>query len=176
MKLSRQLLLGYLLVFAFMVLLSAVTYQSLTSLVNTGDWVAHTHNVIGKAHLIEKLLLDMETGERGFLITGEEEFLEPYIQGKAEYEITRAALKDLVSDNPSQVNRLNEIDALVTEWHEVAAVPEIEERRKVLEEAIDADYLQSVLARGVGKGILDEMRIIMDRLDAIFARSDNQKA
>ena len=121
MKLRTQLLLGYVLVFAFMVAIAAVTYQRLTSLVTTAGWVSHTHEVISKAHLIEKLLVDMETGERGFLIAGEDELLTPYTEAKERYKQTTDDLKDLVSDNPSQGKGLEEIGRLEKKWHEEAA-------------------------------------------------------
>ena len=100
MKLRKQLFSGYVLIFVFMIVIAVVTYLGVVSLTETADWVSHTHEVISKAYRIEKLLVDMETGERGFLITGQEEFLEPYINGIKAYEKAMADLKELVSDNP----------------------------------------------------------------------------
>ncbi len=175
MRLRTQLLLGFLLVFALMIIIASVTYKGTTDLINTSKWVSHTHSVIGKAHLIEKLLVDMETGQRGFLITGNDDFLEPYNDGIAAYEETMSALMAQVSDNPSQVDALRKIDTVVADWHKLAARPEIEERRKIAEGTIDAEYLQTVLSEGVGKGILDKMRVLMDDMKERFRKDGNIK-
>ena len=63
-------------------ILGFVTYTSIGLLLSTADRVKHTHLVLEKATYIEKLLVDMETGKRGFLIVGKDNFLEPYFDGK----------------------------------------------------------------------------------------------
>jgi len=83
----------------------------------TSHWVTHTHNVIAKARLLIKLLVDMETGERGFLIVGQEEFLEPYNKGKLKFNRDLGQLKRIVSDNFSQVSLLDETQRLAEQWH-----------------------------------------------------------
>ena len=158
MKLRKQLLLGYVIVLAFMVAIAGVTYQSLISLVDTAHGVAHTYEVIGEAHLIEKLLVDMETGERGFLITGTEEFLEPYNEARERYEDTIASLKEQVFDNPAQVRRLDEIDALTAEWLKVAGEPVITARREVSNTGSSMAEVRALVQKGTGKVVMDALR------------------
>jgi len=55
--------------------IAQVSYENTKSLVATENWVLHTQEVISKALFLEKLMIDMETGERGFLITGKESYL-----------------------------------------------------------------------------------------------------
>ena len=64
MKLRNQLLSAYSVVFILMIIIGTVAYRALGSLNETAHWVTHTHEVIAKAHLIEKILVDMETGEQ----------------------------------------------------------------------------------------------------------------
>lgn len=109
--------------------------------VSTTEWVEHTHRAIIGAHEIQKLLLDMETGERGFLISGKEQFLAPYNDGVALWPMKLAGLKALVADNPSQVERLNKINSLQKQWLEQAAEVEIETRRKVTETLLTNSYI-----------------------------------
>jgi len=118
MKLRTLLSLGYILVFALMVALAAVTYQGFNSLSETAEWVAHTQEVMRIANLTQKQMVDMETGERGFLITGNEKFLESYTDGKKNFKKLIAQLKKTVSDNPKQVKRLEKIDELEDQWLE----------------------------------------------------------
>src|SRR4051794_28938007 len=42
------------------------------------NWVDHTDRVISQTHFIQRLVIDRETGVRGFLLTGEKRFLDPY--------------------------------------------------------------------------------------------------
>ena len=56
------------------ILMVIVAYNSInntSSMVEDSLWLAHTHEVIADANELIKLIVDMETGERGFLITGE---------------------------------------------------------------------------------------------------------
>ncbi|GAB4198477.1 MAG: hypothetical protein OHK0022_17890 [Roseiflexaceae bacterium] len=61
-------------------------------------------------HQIEKLMVDRETGLRGYLLTGNPEFLEPY--NAAEYTLPTSLnhLSTLVADNPSQIQRIAALD------------------------------------------------------------------
>ena len=158
MKLRTKLLLWYLVVLAFMTVLGGIGYQRIKSLVDTGNWVSHTREVIGKTYLIEKLLVDMETGERGFLLTGQDTFLEPYVAANEKYGTTIAALTELVSDNPAQVERLKGIDALVTKWREVAARPEIAARRKMNQANGSMKEVSALIQKGTGKSLMDSLR------------------
>lgn len=82
-------------------------------------WVDHSDNVIAESRAVERGIVDAETGLRGFLITGKQEFLEP---GR---RTTLAAahfsrLKELVSDNPVQIQRLVTLLAEFQKWQSYA--------------------------------------------------------
>ena len=104
--------------------------------------VTHDAVVISNAYQLSKLLVDMETGQRGFVITHQEELLDPFIQGSKDFDRIMAEEKLLVSDNPPQVARLERIERLVEVWMEKATIPEINMARKVSLHVIDADHLQ----------------------------------
>jgi CHASE3 domain sensor protein len=61
-------------------------------------------------------MVDQETGVRGYLITGNEKFLEPYHRGSNAYAAAFQKIKDLTSDNPAQQSRLDELNELAKEW------------------------------------------------------------
>ena len=172
-KIGKKVILGYSVILTLMVIIAAIVTSSVSSLIDTFEWVDHTQNVIGRANNLIKLMVDMETGERGFLIAGKDEYLEPYEQGIVDFDKGINELKELVNDNPSQVARMERVHTLQKRWLEVAAGPEIAERRKVVAGAKDANYLEEVLARGVGKGILDNLRIAIEGLTANLERANN---
>lgn len=62
----------------------------------------HSQEVLATASELEKLVLDMETGQRGFLLTGRDEFLGPYLEARPRFAAQAARLEKLVADNPEQ--------------------------------------------------------------------------
>jgi len=176
MKLRTQILTGYILIITFLVLIAGIMLIQVRSLTDKAQWVEHTQTVITKARHIEKLMVDMETGVRGFLITGDELFLAPYENGKVEYEQTLQKLKELVADNPTQLERLGTVDRKMETWHQVAASVVINAQREVREEVIDAAYLQELLSKKVGKDVLDKIRRVSTRLDAALKETGNEDA
>ena len=131
--------------------------------------VEHNAPVIANAKQLSKLVVDMENGERGFVITGKEEFLEPYNSGAKEFAALMEEEKKLVSDNPSQVAALEQIESLIEEWKTKAARPEIAMARKVEIHWIDVEYFQAVLSRGVGKNLMDEFMTVGHDLEISFS-------
>jgi PAS domain S-box-containing protein len=75
------------------------------------QWVDHTDMVLDQSGHLLKLLVDMESAERGYIATGDESFLYPYIEGTKRFETESQALKQLVADSPAQQQELRAIDA-----------------------------------------------------------------
>jgi CHASE3 domain sensor protein len=173
MKLRLQLFAGYVFVFATMLILAGVTYYSQSLQSDTSNWVVHTYDVIKNARQIEKLVLDRETGLRGFIITGDDVFLEPYNSSIKHFTPAMIDLKREVSDNPSQVQILESISTLVDNLTETVAKPEISARREVGISVIDAENLQELLSNGIGKGIMDEIRQLIERIAKAFRKAGN---
>ncbi len=88
---------------------TTVAADSLKTVNETSGWVKHTYEVIDDAKEILASAVDMETGMRGYLLAGKDEFLGPYKQGKQNFFQQLAVLKATVNDNPAQVKLLNEI-------------------------------------------------------------------
>ena len=170
MKTKTKLGLG----FGGQVLLAAIlgiyVLLSLTDVKQQFSFVAeHNAPVIANAKHLSKLVLDMETGQRGFCIVQKEEFLAPYISGAKEFEALIEEEKKLVSDNPSQIETLERVQQLVQEWQNKAAMPEIAMARKVATSIIDAQILQDTLRRGVGKELLDRFMALGHEIEVSFS-------
>ncbi len=131
--------------------LGAVVFVGLIFyLLSTIAWVEHTDRVTRNATEIQRRSIDMETGMRGFLITGDESFLEPYEAALPRFATDLAALRSLVSDNAAQVDRIDRIVSLQKAWNDFAR--EMIELRRT-----GGDYHQSVRL-GRGKRLTDDMR------------------
>ncbi|MGK5010770.1 response regulator [Janthinobacterium sp. MDB2-8] len=112
--------------------------------------VEHSERVIGNANEVMKLSVDMETGMRGYLLTGDETFLAPYKSGKAKIAVEMSTLLELISDSPIQVDRLRRIRALQNQWMAYAESV-IGQRRS------NQEFLARV-RQGEGKLEFDEIR------------------
>ena len=71
----------------------------------------HTDRVLDQSGHLLKLLVDMEYAKRGFLVTGDETFLRPYLEGTNKFDPEYQALFQLVADSPAQQRRLNDVYA-----------------------------------------------------------------
>ncbi len=176
LKMKTKILIGNSVAMVLMALMALATFSNTDSLLETANWVEHTEEVIASGNKLTKLLIDMETGERGFLITGKPEFLEPYDQGMTSFFKELNATKKLVSDNPEQVHNLEEIEKIVHKWITSVAEPAIAKRKEIEEGAVDAEYLQELLGRGVGKGIMGKIRLVVKELENFFKKKKNYKA
>jgi CheY-like chemotaxis protein/CHASE3 domain sensor protein len=132
-------------------LISAVFFISLiTYLLSTIQWVEHTDRVINNANEAVKLTVDLETGMRGFLLSGDEHFLDPYETAKPRIAVALNTLLELTADNPVQTDRLLRLQALQLEWTAYA-------QSMIDLQRSSGDYRSAVKA-GRGKRLTDEIR------------------
>ncbi len=73
------------------------------------QWIDHTDRVLDQSGHLLKLLVDMESAKRGYIITGDESFLPTYLEGTKQFDPEFQALYQLVDDSPSQQQRLMQI-------------------------------------------------------------------
>ena len=84
-------------------------------------WVVNSQTVIAESNALLASMVDAETGERGFSITGDENYLRPYREAQANVPLHLGRLKELVTDNPAQQARLTQIEGLVqAKWKLIA--------------------------------------------------------
>jgi CHASE3 domain sensor protein len=111
-----------------LIIVCSSIYFGLRRSLNHIVWIEHTHEAISDAKDLLKLIVDMETGQRGFVITGNDKFLVPYTDGITTWDSKKTVLFLKVADNPKQHQLLNSTQALKYEWLRVAARPEISAR------------------------------------------------
>lgn len=132
-------------------LISAVFFVSLISyLLSTIQWVQHTDRVINNANDAVKLTVDLETGMRGFLLSGDEHFLDPYETAKPRIAVALNTLLELTADNPVQTDRLLRLQALQQEWAQYA--------QSLIDLQRSSGDFRAVVKAGRGKRLTDEIR------------------
>ena len=157
MKLGKKLTLGNCVPLALTVVLAAICLWSVSSLIQSNEWVDHTHVVIADAKGIEASAVDMETGMRGYLLAGKDGFLDPYTQGAERFTKQVAALKETVNDNPDQVKLLGEVETTIAEWKENVTEPTITLRRDIGDSQTMNDMARLV-GEAKGKVYFDKFR------------------
>ncbi len=96
-----------------MMVVGTVSYDSTTKLIESAEWVRHTHEVLNGLDDVLSAFKDAETGERGYTITGEARYLEPYRGAREMVDQKLKHVRELTSDNPIQQQRLNALEPLV---------------------------------------------------------------
>ena len=151
-----------------MTFIAVIVYVGIQSLLESSRWVNHTHEVISTAQDVGLDMVDMETGQRGFLIAGKEEYLEPYFNGIKKIVSDLKKGRDLTSDNPAQVERWDEVLRLKKRWISEAAEPEIELRKNITLGADVIAEFKRLSSRTVGKNIFDSIRKALAALESGF--------
>ena len=88
--------------------------------VSVSNLNTNTYEVLNYFDDLLNSMINMETAQRGFAITGLEQFLEPYNEGLNTFDTTYSSLKSLTSNNKKQQDNLDKIKELAEEWKEIA--------------------------------------------------------
>ena len=177
LKVGQKIIAGSIITILLVAIIMAVVLLNMNTLTNDFAYlVEHDQPVLSNIAELQKLQVDMETGQRGFVITGKDEFLQPYNDAQDIFDSLLEEEKALVSDNPPQVARLDELESLHNDWLRLAAEPEIAKRREVNLATTTTETLSETLAAGVGKDILDELRGVLDTMESSFRAADNLDA
>jgi signal transduction histidine kinase len=139
---------------AVIVLILVGASASRSMLKNDEDrlWATHTLLVLEKIDATETDLLNAETGERGYILTGEESFLEPYNDALRHINEDVKAVRELTADNPTQQRALDRAEPLISE------------RMEMLRDRIEARNQEGLVAgaeivrQGPGKRHMDRIR------------------
>jgi len=119
--------------------------------------VEHTYRVISTAQAIVASAVDMETGMRGFLLAGQDEFLTPYINGKEQFYTLISQLSNTVSDNPAQVMLLGSAKSTIDNWISAVVEKQIALRRSI-GDAKTMNDMADLVGEAKGKVYFDKFR------------------
>jgi CHASE3 domain sensor protein len=164
-KVSNSIIQQLQIVFSFSILLLffslLASYYSTQKLINNSELVNHTNAVLIETEAVISHIKDAETGQRGFLITGETQFLEPY---EGAYEKTTGSYNNLVeltADSPIQQKNLREVKALYeAKFGQMQNI--IDMSKKNSDFLYDTDARLREMVRG--KKMMDELRLASERI------------
>lgn len=152
---------GFGIIILIMLAVIGNTYINFVKESEAVKWNVHTYKVIQESDGLLMSLLDMETGARGYVITGNESFLEPFNKGNSSYENHYDKLKQLTEDNSEQQQRLYNINNKYKEWVEWEKNIIIAKRKEVSSGKLKLEDLIAIVQSGYGKNMMDELRSIL---------------
>ncbi|NQX77629.1 CHASE3 domain-containing protein [Gilvibacter sp.] len=153
LSISSQIFLGFLIVVISVILSIYISYNNSKKIIESEGWVIHTQEVLTQLENIEARLLDLETGQRGFLITGKESYLEPFNSSLAIIYNELELLREKTIDNSSQTPRIDSLKLTIDKKIEELKLT-IELRRNIGFEAA-----KEIVDNDSGKLFMDQMRL-----------------
>ena len=136
-----------------------VSYLSVVRLNENAARVEHTHEVLSSLELLLAAATDSETAERGYVITGDESYLEPYREAGAVIDGQTRRLRELTADNRAEQQRLDSVAALMTERLAILRAG-IELRKDQGFAAVQGEILT-----GKGKQLHDRIRRLIGQME-----------
>lgn len=133
---------------------TAVTRRQLAVQDSNQGWVEHTQQVQLELAEFESLLKDAETGQRGYLYTGDPRYLEPYNNAVAQGNPHVAKLAELTADNPQQRERVARLRTLKQQ-----KLDEMAQTLKAFDEG-QKELARSIMLSGRGEATMDEIRAL----------------
>jgi signal transduction histidine kinase len=159
-----RLTIGFVLAVAAVLANSVVSYRSLHDVAANEQAVIHTHRVLDGLQGTLSLLKDIETGYRGYHITGDERYLEPYSSGATGVATRLVTLKQSIADNPKQQRNMRRLEAQVEQLLQHAERGISIRRDEGLEPS--REFIQS----GVGKQQMDSVRDVVAEMEDVENR------
>jgi PAS domain S-box-containing protein len=150
---------GFILLLIVLVANTLVTRRQLGVQIQHQGWVVHTQQVRLELSQVESLLKDAETGQRGFLYTGDPKYLAPYNFAIARVQFNMDDLGRLTADNPQQQARLATLRELTNKkLDELDATISLYQSGK-------QDAAKSLVLSDAGLYIMNDIRSQIDAMD-----------
>ena len=118
LNIAQRVLAGYGVALLCMAAIGVAAYLSTAHLIESMTWVTHTHNVLGEAESILARLADAESAGAGYVLTGDDGYLQRFESAARLVAGSRKALRDLTVDNPAQQRRLDALEPVIE--HKIA--------------------------------------------------------
>jgi PAS domain S-box-containing protein len=152
----KKVWLGFITSIAIILWLAVASYVNNKKSASSREWVSHANKVLYHSEQILSLVVDIESGQRGFALTGMEEFLEPTHRAAKIVGSHVKSLRDLTADNRSQQDRIDEIERLVQKKIGFTQLSIETRKNEGLEEAI------ALNASLEGKHLMDTIRSLIE--------------
>lgn len=144
--------LAFALTLLLLIVVGGFSYRTMTKLSAGIQMQAQSYEILTRTEEVLKTLVDAETGARGYVITGEESYLEPYHEAQRNFPKQFAQLQEATNKNPEHQHQLDLLERVG------------KEKFKALAEGIEirrVQGLKAILDRPAGRG-----KLLMDQIRA----------
>jgi methyl-accepting chemotaxis protein len=156
MKLRQRMLLGYAIPIVLAFVVAGIAHFAAMRTADDFAQIDYNDSLIALNRIAMLAAVDNETGFRGFVITGKEDFLEPLINGRREFNGAVAQLREKLRSESDRGARWNAIDSLmnrrIVPWQDSI----IALRRTGTDSAVSA--ANAMIAAGAEKALMDDLR------------------
>jgi len=155
MTFKNKIIIGFGAALAILILVSVVSFTSLSQNGKDRALVTHTYVVMEKLDAVLANLIDAETGQRGYIITGEVSYLEPYNNSRTHVNQNLADLRSMTADNLAQQRALDRLEPAAT-----AMLSTLQERIEIRDRLGMAAAAEEI-RKGAAKLHMDEIRALI---------------
>jgi CheY-like chemotaxis protein/CHASE3 domain sensor protein len=170
LPLAPKTLIGFLLAIVAVAAIAVLSYQSLQTASISARNLAQSIEVLAQIEGLLSTLKDAETGQRGFLLTNDESYLEPYALAQAALPTEISRLKALLAERPEQSHRLEDLESLAKQ--KMAELQSTVERRR----AGNPEGALAIVRNASGKLYMDRIRSVAAEMAAAERQAINQRA
>lgn len=157
----RTALLAFGMVFAVLLVNALISFLNIRRLRETDGSVRHSYEVITALGEVQSTVLDAETGQRGYLLTEDARFLQPYEDAVAQVDQRLQMLKELVADNPGETANWAELRDLVqTRLNILAEILNVQKTK-------GAQAARSSLLAGTGRLAMERVRTKLNDMEQL---------
>ena len=136
----------------------AVSYRSMVESTESDLWMRHTHEVLENLQDLLGAMQAVESKARGYLLTGDESFLEIYRAGIAKTEQDQAIARSLTADNAGQQQRLDTLAILTAQKFQLA------EKLLALRRTNSLQAATAAIQEESGKQILNDVQELVGQM------------
>jgi signal transduction histidine kinase/ActR/RegA family two-component response regulator len=154
----RSGFIGLLAGFATLGMLSVLTFEIDEARRKSEALLQHTLQVESVINRVYGLVEGAESAERGYIITSNPDYLGPYYEAERELGSTLGGLSSLVSDNPSQMARIDRFKPILKDRLEIIS--------RTIKQTMENEVGEAtrVIKKGAGKMLMDELRGIIEEM------------
>ncbi|AVH70402.1 response regulator [Nostoc sp. 'Lobaria pulmonaria (5183) cyanobiont'] len=159
LKIGTKIGASFALSLATLATIGLISYQSTNQLIETSSKETHTYKVLSQLEDLNLQLTNAETGQRGYVLTGEQRYLEPYNAAIQVLDQKLKVLQNLTADNPKQQQQLDILQPLITQ--------KLDELKETIDLRQNQGFEASVkvVLTDRGKQLMSEIRKVIQTME-----------
>ncbi|EPX58325.1 type IV pilus biogenesis protein PilJ [Cystobacter fuscus DSM 2262] len=155
MSIGKKIALGFGLSLLVLLLVALVAFQGARQLQETTEGLVDSRDQGRRMSMVLSLIVDAETSQRGFVITGDPTYLEPYHRARQRLDEDLLLLRRDLAGSPTQLERLERLEPIIRE-----RLATLDRTRQLREQSGSMDAVAQAVRASSGRGrqLMDEVR------------------